>query len=97
MSAWRPSRRDGLTPMAANTARIVAIELLAAAQGVDLRRPLDDVAEARRGDGDHPRRRAASGTATARSRRISRRCGSRVERGDFVAFAPDLEGDSHAS
>ena len=29
-----------LTPMAANTARIVAIELLAAAQGVDLRRPL---------------------------------------------------------
>ena len=32
------SRR--LLPMAANTARIVAIELLAAAQGVDLRRPL---------------------------------------------------------
>ncbi len=29
-----------LTPMAANTSRIVAIELLAAAQGVDLRRPL---------------------------------------------------------
>ncbi len=29
-----------LSPMAANTARIVAIELLAAAQGVDLRRPL---------------------------------------------------------
>ena len=29
-----------LTPMAANTARIVAIELLAAAQGVDLRKPL---------------------------------------------------------
>jgi histidine ammonia-lyase len=29
-----------LGPMAANTARIVAIELLAAAQGVDLRRPL---------------------------------------------------------
>jgi histidine ammonia-lyase len=29
-----------LTPMAANTARIVAIELLAAAQGVELRRPL---------------------------------------------------------
>jgi len=29
-----------LTPMAANTARIVAVELLAAAQGVDLRRPL---------------------------------------------------------
>ena len=29
-----------LTPMAANTARIVAIELLAAAQGIELRRPL---------------------------------------------------------
>ena len=29
-----------LSPMAANTARIVAIELLAAAQGVELRRPL---------------------------------------------------------
>jgi histidine ammonia-lyase len=29
-----------LTPMAANTAGIVAIELLAAAQGVELRRPL---------------------------------------------------------
>ena len=29
-----------LTPMVANTARIVAVELLAAAQGVDLRRPL---------------------------------------------------------
>ena len=29
-----------LTPMAANTARIVAVELLAAAQGVEMRRPL---------------------------------------------------------
>jgi histidine ammonia-lyase len=29
-----------LTPMAANTAGIVAIELLAATQGVDLRKPL---------------------------------------------------------
>jgi len=29
-----------LSPMAANTARIVAVELIAAAQGVDLRRPL---------------------------------------------------------
>ena len=29
-----------LTPMAGNTARIVAIELLAAAQGVELRKPL---------------------------------------------------------
>jgi histidine ammonia-lyase len=29
-----------LAPMAANTARIVAIELIAAAQGVELRRPL---------------------------------------------------------
>ena len=34
-----------LTPMAANTARIVAIELLAAAQGVDLRRPLNTSAK----------------------------------------------------
>lgn len=30
-----------LTPMAANSGRIVAIELLAAAQGIDLRRPLE--------------------------------------------------------
>ena len=65
-----------LTPMAANTARIVAIELLAAAQGVDLRRPLDDVAEARRGDGRHPRRRALLGP------RPRVRAGSR---GDAVA------------
>ena len=38
-----------LAPMAANTARIVAIELLAAAQGVELREPLDDLAAARGG------------------------------------------------
>ena len=42
--AWPPSRRAGCAPMAANVRRIVAIELLAAAQGIDLRAPLRHVA-----------------------------------------------------
>jgi histidine ammonia-lyase len=76
-----------LAPMAANTARIVAIEMLAAAQGIELRKPLatspklkaalamvrDDVAF-------WDRDRAFAPDLEAM--RI------RVERGDFVSFAP---------
>jgi len=76
-----------LGPMAANTARIVAIELLAAAQGVDLRRPLTTSpklaeamvlvrADARFWDRD---RAFAPDLEAIRIR---------VERGDFVSFAP---------
>ena len=64
-----------LSPMAENTARIVAIELIAAAQGVDLRRPLATSPSSPR-----PWRRSAttsrSGTATGPSRRTSRPSGS---------------------
>ncbi len=85
-----------LTPMAANTARIVAIELLAAAQGVDLRRPL----------ATSPKLAAAMAVIRAdvpfwdRDRAFApdlEAIRRRVERGDFVAFAPTLQGDSHAS
>ncbi len=76
-----------LTPMAANTARIVAIELLAAAQGVDLRRPLDDIAAS-------SRRRSALIRADAafwdRDRAFAPDLEAirlRVERGDFVPYA----------
>jgi len=76
-----------LGPMAANTARIVAIELLAATQGVDLRRPLTTSpklaeamvlvrADARFWDRD---RAFAPDLEAIRIR---------VERGDFVSFAP---------
>ena len=76
-----------LTPMAANTARIVAIELLAAAQGVDLRRPLST----------SPPLAAAMALVRAdvpfwdRDRAFApdlEAIRKRVERGDFVAFAP---------
>ena len=40
MSGWRPTPRAACTTMADNVASIVAIELLAAAQGIDLRKPL---------------------------------------------------------
>ncbi len=40
MSAWRRMARGGLVPMNANLARIVAIELMAAGEGIDFRRPL---------------------------------------------------------
>ena len=62
-----------LTPMAGNTAAIVAIELLAAAQGVDMRRPLatspHTCARRMRSCVRGPR----IGTPIARSRRTSRR------------------------
>ena len=75
-----------LMPMAANTARIVAIELLAAAQGVDMRRPLATSRAARRARmalirADVPfwdRDRAFAPDLAAIRKR--------VERGDFVAF-----------
>ena len=76
-----------LTPMAANTAGIVAIELLAAAQGVDLRRPVPT----------SPRLAAAMALIRADVRFWDRdrafapdleAIRMRVERGDFVSFAP---------
>ncbi len=50
-----------LAPMAANTARIVAIELLAAAQGVDLRKPLATSPPLAAAHRDDPRRRRVLG------------------------------------
>ena len=76
-----------LTPMAANAAGIVAIELLAATQGVDLRRPL----------ASSPRLAAAMAMVRADVRFWDRdrafapdleAIRKRVERGDFVAYAP---------
>ena len=76
-----------LGPMAANTSRIVAIELLAAAQGVELRRPLttsprlaEVVALIRSEVAFWERDRAFAPDLDAIRRR--------VERGDFTAFAP---------
>jgi histidine ammonia-lyase len=76
-----------LGAMAANTARIVAIELLAAAQGVDLRRPLATSAALAKAMAlirtDVPfwdRDRAFAPDLEAIRKR--------VERGDFVALAP---------
>ncbi|MFO1317255.1 MAG: histidine ammonia-lyase [Burkholderiales bacterium] len=78
-----------LSPLAGNTAAIVAIELLAAAQGVDLRRPLatsTGLADA------HAIVRAcapfwAVDRAFAPDLAAVR---SRVEAGDFLRFAPGL-------
>ncbi len=76
-----------LSAMAANTARIAAIELLAAAQGVELRKPL----------ATSPPLRAALAMIRAevafwdRDRAFAPDLEAirvRVERGDFVAFAP---------
>jgi histidine ammonia-lyase len=76
-----------LTPMAANTAGIVAIELLAATQGVDLRRPVPTsprlaaaMALIRTDVGFWDRDRAFAPDLEAIRKR--------VERGDFVSFAP---------
>jgi histidine ammonia-lyase len=76
-----------LGPMAANTAAIVAIELLAAAQGVDLRRPLTtsapltEVMELIRAEVPFWDRDRAFAPDLEAIRK-------RVARGDFVAFAP---------
>jgi len=76
-----------LGPMAANTAAIVAIELLAAAQGVDLRRPLttsaplSQVMELIRADVPFwDRDRAFAPDLDAIRKQVAR--------GEFVAFAP---------
>ena len=76
-----------LTPMAANTAGIVAIELLAAAQGIDLRGPLTTSAPLAKAialiRADVPfwdRDRAFAPDLEAIRRQVAR--------GDFVAFAP---------
>jgi len=78
-----------LTPMAANTARIVAIELLAAAQGVELRRPLatspklaDALALVRADVPFWDRDRAFAPDLEA--------IRVRVERGDFVPYADEV-------
>jgi histidine ammonia-lyase len=75
-----------LTPMAANLARIVAIELLAGVQGIDLRRPLatspklaDAMALVRSDVAFWDRDRAFAPDLEA--------IRVRVERGDFVPFA----------
>ena len=76
-----------LGPMAANTAAIVAIELLAGAQGVDLRRPLTtsaplaQVMELIRADVPFWDRDRAFAPDLEAIRK-------QVARGDFVAFAP---------
>ena len=78
-----------LAPMVANTARIVAIELLAAAQGVDLRKPLTTSARLARA-------MAAIRAAVpfwSRDRAFAPDLEAirfQVERGDFVSFAPAL-------
>jgi len=76
-----------LGTMAANTARIVAIELLAAAQGIDLRRPLKTsavltkaIALVRSDAAFWDRDRAFAPDLEAIRKR--------VERGDFVPLAP---------
>jgi histidine ammonia-lyase len=86
MAAYAARR---LSPMAANTARIVAIELLAAAQGVDLRRPLATSAKlaqamalVRSDVAFWGRDRAFAPDLEAIRRR--------VERGDFMSFAEGL-------
>ncbi len=78
-----------LTPMAMNTARIVAIELLAAAQGVELRKPLTT----------SPKLAAAMAMIRAdvpfwdRDRAFApdlEAIRARVERGDFLPYADAL-------
>jgi histidine ammonia-lyase len=85
-----------LGPMAANTSAIVAIELLAAAQGVDLRRPLTTSAPLARAmeliRADVPfwdRDRAFAPDLEAVRKRVAR--------GDFVAFASIEQEVNHAS
>ena len=77
-----------LLPLAANVAAIVAIELLAAAQGVELRRPLTTSAplvEAMR----LVREAAAFWDRDRAFAPDIAKMRARVERGDFVAFAAD--------
>jgi histidine ammonia-lyase len=78
-----------LLPMAANSARIVAVELLAAAQGVELRAPLstspvlrEAIALVRRDAAFWDRDRALAPEIEA--------VAARIERGEFLRLVPEL-------
>ena len=78
-----------LGPMAGNTSAIVAIELLAAAQGVDFRRPLVTSVTLARA---HAQIRAAA-AAWDRDRAFAPDLAAirlQVERGDYLAWVPSL-------
>jgi len=78
-----------LGPMAGNLAAIVAVELLAAAQGIDLRQPLVTSAPLRDA---HAQIRAVA-AHWDRDRVFApdlQALRAQVERGAFVAYAPDL-------
>ncbi len=64
-------RARRLGDMADNTAGIVAIELLAAAQGIDLRKPVTTSPKLATRPGRRSGPRSRSGTRTARWRRTS--------------------------
>ena len=64
-----------------NTSAIVAIELLAAAQGIDMRRPLADVAALAAGARRRARVARRSGIAIARSRPTLPRCANVLRAG----------------
>ena len=80
-----------LLPMAGNTAAIVAIELLAAAQGIEMRAPLTTSPKL----GDALARVRASAAFWDRDRAFAPDLAavrSRVEAGDFLPFAAALFG-----
>ena len=81
-----------LSPMNANLARIVAIELMAAAEGIDFRRPLASSAlledahrlvRSKAAKRDEDREFATDTEAVA----------NLIEAGAFARFVPDLLGD----
>jgi histidine ammonia-lyase len=78
-----------LTPMAGNTAAIVAIELLAAAQGVDLRRPLP-TSPLLRDAMTLVREKAAFWERDRAFAPDLRAIRARVEAGDFLRFVPQV-------
>ena len=89
--ATHGARRLG--PMNANLARIIAIELMAAAEGIDFRRPLASSALHRGG----PCAGAREGRQARRGPRILDRHGgrgrARSKQGSFARFVPDLLSD----
>ncbi len=92
MSAWRRMGRDGSAPMNANLARIIAIELLAAAEGIDFRRPLTS--------SEPLEATYALIRAKAKPRETDREfttdieaVAHMVESGAFESFVPDLLSD----
>ena len=78
-----------LKPMTENLAGIVAIELLAAAQGVELRAPLATSPKLQAGLA-LVRREAAFWDADRAFAPDLARVRAGVERGDFVSFAPAI-------